>query len=184
MKALSASGLPLNLPSAPSSPSSTTPSSNPSATATLGQPSTTTFPVFVPPSPAFPISPAPSNLSSSSSTLFDSDDFDSTRHLARVATTDAPRLSSVSLQRVDLNVRRIASSWTSTSPSLHIRRPSRSARARPQRWTKSSWMTSCAKSSRLPPCRRRLLCLLALRPPGHDPSQSPRSSWRRPPRRR
>ncbi|KAI0775819.1 hypothetical protein BD413DRAFT_531789 [Trametes elegans] len=82
MKALSASGLPLNLPSAPPSSSSTTTSSNPSATATLGQPSATTFPVFVPPSPAFPISPAPSNVSSSSSTLFDSDDFDSTRHLA------------------------------------------------------------------------------------------------------
>ncbi|KAI0645804.1 hypothetical protein C8Q79DRAFT_892919, partial [Trametes meyenii] len=88
MKALAASGLPLQLPSGPL-PS--TPSSTPSAPATSGQsPSATTFPVFVPPSPAFPISPAPSNTSSSSSTLFDSDDFESTRHLARVATTDAP----------------------------------------------------------------------------------------------
>nr|VWO95865.1 Thermoresistant gluconokinase (EC [Ganoderma boninense] len=95
MKALAASGLPLNVPSAPSS------SSSPSAV-TSGHPPTTTFPVFVPPSPVFPISPAPSNHSSGSSTLFDSDDFDSTRHLARVATTDAPRLSSVSLQRAPL----------------------------------------------------------------------------------
>ncbi|KAI0633230.1 hypothetical protein C8Q77DRAFT_1031722, partial [Trametes polyzona] len=88
MKALAASGLPLNVPSV-SPPPSSVPSSTPSAPATSGQPSTTTFPVFVPPSPAFPISPSPSH-SSSSSTLFDSDDFEPTRHLARVATTDAP----------------------------------------------------------------------------------------------
>ena len=186
MKALAASGLPLNVPSVPSStPSSSSSSSDPSAPATSGQfPPTTTFPVFVPPSPVFPISPAPSHTSSGSSTLFDSDDFDSTRHLARVATTDAPRLSSVPLQRVDPNVRRIISSLSSTSLPHHIRRPSTLARARNQRWTKSSWTTSSAKSLRLPPCRRRLLCLLALRPPGHDPSRYPRSSWRRPPRRR
>ena len=182
MKALAASGLPLNVPSAPSSSSS---SSSPSATVTSGHPSTTTFPVFVPPSPVFPISPAPSNHSSGSSTLFDSDDFDSTRHLARVATTDAPRLSSVSLQRVDLNARRIASSWSSTSPHPSIRRPSRSVKARPRPWMKSRWTTSSERSSRLLLCRRRLLCLL-IRPPGHDPSRSPpKSSWpRHPPRRR
>ncbi|KAI1795596.1 hypothetical protein LXA43DRAFT_938804 [Ganoderma leucocontextum] len=86
MKALAVSGLPLNVPSAPSASSSSTPSES----VTSGHPPTTTFPVFVPPSPVFPISPAPSTLSSGSSTLFDSDDFDSTRHLARVATTDAP----------------------------------------------------------------------------------------------
>ncbi|KAI0823618.1 hypothetical protein BC628DRAFT_1324568 [Trametes gibbosa] len=89
MKALAASGLPLNLSSVAPSMSSSSPSSNPSAPATSSQPSTTTHPVFVPPSPIFPISPAPSN-SSSSSTLIDSDDLISTRHLARVATTDAP----------------------------------------------------------------------------------------------
>ncbi|KAL1945785.1 hypothetical protein VTO73DRAFT_1787 [Trametes versicolor] len=76
MKALAASGLPLDLAAVPP-PSS---SSNPSAPVTLGQPSTSTLPVFVPPTP---ISPAPSTTSSSS-TLFDSDDFDSTRHLARL----------------------------------------------------------------------------------------------------
>ena len=186
MKALAASGLPLSLPGAPTSTpsSSTSPAPNPSESTTSSQPPTTTFPVFVPPSPVFPISPAPSNSSSGSSTLFDVDDFDTTRHLARVATTDAPRLSSVSLQRVDLNARRIASSWTSTSPTPHTRRPSRSVRASPLPWTKSPWTTFSAKSLRLLPCRRRLLCLLALRPPGHDPSHSPRSSWRRPPRRR
>ncbi|KAI0744089.1 hypothetical protein C8Q80DRAFT_1106541 [Daedaleopsis nitida] len=93
MKALAASGLPLSIPSAPTSttPSSSASSSNASASATSGQLSpTTTFPVFVPHSPIFPISPAPSYTSSGSSTLYDSDDFDSTRHLARVATTDAP----------------------------------------------------------------------------------------------
>ena len=182
MKALAASGLPLNVPSAPSS-SSSPPSSTPSAPATSGHPSTTTFPVFVPQSPTFPISPAPSHASSGSSTLYDSDDFDSTRHLARVATTDAPRLSSVPLQRVDRTPRQIVSSWTSTSPlPHHIRRPSTSATRR-QRWTKSPWTTSSVKSSRLPPSRRRLLCLLALRPPGPDPSRYPRLSWPRPPRR-
>ncbi|KAI0675403.1 hypothetical protein C8Q78DRAFT_1012236 [Trametes maxima] len=87
MKALAASGLPLQLPSAPLS--SSIPSSTPSAPVTSGQPSsTTTFPVFVPPSPAFPVSPAPSNTSSSSSTLFDSDDFESTRHLAAGGSED------------------------------------------------------------------------------------------------
>ena len=91
MKALAASGLPLNVPSAPSS-SSSPPSSTPSAPATSGHPSTTTFPVFVPQSPTFPISPAPSHASSGSSTLYDSDDFDSTRHLARVATVPSPSL--------------------------------------------------------------------------------------------
>ncbi|TBU31717.1 hypothetical protein BD311DRAFT_716435 [Dichomitus squalens] len=91
MKALAASGLPLNVPSVPSPSTSSAPSSStPSAPVTSGHPPTTTFPVFVPSNPLFPISPAPSNLSSDSSTLFDADDFDSTRHLARVATTDAP----------------------------------------------------------------------------------------------
>ncbi|RPD57516.1 hypothetical protein L226DRAFT_457325 [Lentinus tigrinus ALCF2SS1-7] len=107
MKALAASGLPLNVPSAPSSSSSTSPSSNPSAPATSGHLPTTTFPVFVPQSPVFPISPAPSHTSSGSSTLYDSDDFDSTRHLARVATTDAPpggSDSSSNRLQLDLNI--------------------------------------------------------------------------------
>ncbi|KAH9942357.1 uncharacterized protein BXZ73DRAFT_41111 [Epithele typhae] len=93
MKALAASGLPLAVPGAPLSAPSSSPmslSSNPSALDTSSQPLTTTFPVLVSPSPVFPISPAPSNSSSGSSTLFDSDDFDSTRHLARVAIADAP----------------------------------------------------------------------------------------------
>lgn len=174
MKALAASGLPLNLAAVPP-PSSSVLSSNPSAPVTLGQPSTSTLPVFVPPTP---ISPAPST-SSSSSTLFDSDDFDSTRHLARVATTDAPRLSSVSQQRVDLNVRRIASSWSSISPTPHhTRRSSTLARQPPQRRTKSPWTISSVKSSRLPPSRRRLLCLLS-QPPSRrslQPSRCPKSN--------
>ncbi|KAJ8494989.1 hypothetical protein ONZ51_g1994 [Trametes cubensis] len=84
MKALAASGLPLNLPTASLPGTSAVPSSAAPAPTTSGQTSSTsTFPVFVPTSPAFPISPAPSD-SSSSSTLFDSVDFDSTRHLARL----------------------------------------------------------------------------------------------------
>ncbi|KAJ2971768.1 hypothetical protein NUW54_g12423 [Trametes sanguinea] len=149
MKALAASGLPLNLPSVPPSSTSSVPSSNAIAPATSGQPSTTTFPVFVSTVPPFP-SPAPSDSSSSSSTLFDSDDFDSTRHLARVATTDAPRLSSVSLQRVVPNVRQITSNWSSISPPPpHTRRSSVLARAHQPRRTKSLWTTSSVKSSRL-----------------------------------
>ncbi|KAI8994006.1 hypothetical protein BD414DRAFT_506528 [Trametes punicea] len=120
MKALAASGLPLNLPSVPSSSTSSMPSSNASAPATSGQaPSTTTFPVFVPPSPAF-TSPTPSDASSSTSTLFDSDDFDTTRHLARVATTDAPPLSSVPLQRVVLNLELNIPPSTSYPPVISL----------------------------------------------------------------
>ncbi|CDO68957.1 hypothetical protein BN946_scf184782.g5 [Trametes cinnabarina] len=92
MKALAASGLPLNLPSVPPS-SSSVPSLNASAPSTSGQTlSTTTFPVFTPRVPPFP-SPAPSDASSSSSTLFDSDDFDSTRHLARLELNIPPSSS-------------------------------------------------------------------------------------------
>lgn len=195
MKALAASGLPLNLPTASLPGTSAVPSSAAPAPTTSGQTSSTsTFPVFVPTSPAFPISPAPSD-SSSSSTLFDSVDFDSTRHLARVATADAPRLSSVSLQRVDPNVRQIASSWNSIFPQQHhTRRSSTLARVRQPRWTKSPWTISSAKSSRLPLLRRRLLFLLArrllprTRPPGPDPSRYPKSNSPQPrpplPRRR
>ncbi|KAI0358551.1 hypothetical protein OH77DRAFT_1359889, partial [Trametes cingulata] len=120
MKALSASGLPLNLPSAPLPSTSSTPSSSSSAPATSGQqPTTTTFPVLVSPSPTFPISPAPSNTSSSS-TLFDSDDFDSTRHLARVATTDAPPGGSeCSSNRLQLELN-IPPSSTSYPPIINI----------------------------------------------------------------
>ncbi|OBZ70851.1 X-box-binding protein 1 [Grifola frondosa] len=97
VQALAASGLPLAIPS-PSS-STLSPSSNPSASSpSPSQPPTTTFPVLVSPAPIFPISPAPTDISSDSSTpLFDFDDFEPTRHLARVATTDALRLSSLEI---------------------------------------------------------------------------------------
>ncbi|EMD37651.1 hypothetical protein CERSUDRAFT_114298 [Gelatoporia subvermispora B] len=85
VKALAASGLPLNLPSAPSAPSSNTSSSTSSAPSTTpsSESYTTTFPVLVPPSPVFPISPAPSTPSTNTPLFdFDFDDFDPTRHLA------------------------------------------------------------------------------------------------------
>ncbi|OCH93758.1 hypothetical protein OBBRIDRAFT_823917 [Obba rivulosa] len=108
MKALAASGLPLNIPSvssASSSSASSTPSSTVTSTSPSAQPPTTTFPVLVPPSPVFPISPAPSTPSTTTPLFdFDFDDFDPTRHLARVATTDAPLLSSVPQQRIQFDI--------------------------------------------------------------------------------
>ncbi|KAL6298364.1 hypothetical protein BKA93DRAFT_754207 [Sparassis latifolia] len=101
VKALAASGLPLNVPSI--APSASDPAEPPSPSS---QPPTTTFSVFVPPSPIFPISPPPSHDSSLSSSPFldlPFDDAEPTRHLARVANTDAPPLSSVPQQRLELD---------------------------------------------------------------------------------
>ncbi|KAH9948933.1 hypothetical protein B0H21DRAFT_843272 [Amylocystis lapponica] len=102
VKALAASGLPLSLPSPISAtPSTSIPPPDPSASS---QPPTTTFPVLIPPSPVFPLSPAASHSSSSLSPLFDFDldEFVPTRHLARVATTDVPPLSSSNLLQLQL----------------------------------------------------------------------------------
>ncbi|EED81580.1 predicted protein [Postia placenta Mad-698-R] len=102
VKALAASGLPLSIPSAP-------PSSSLSDSSLSSQPSTSALPVLVPQPSAsvFPLSPAlsqaPSPRSSTPIYPLDFDDSEPTRHLARVATTDAPLLSSVSLQRLELS---------------------------------------------------------------------------------
>ncbi|TCD68270.1 hypothetical protein EIP91_011236 [Steccherinum ochraceum] len=93
MKALAASGLPLTLPSPANATSSSTPSSSSDS---ASQPPTATFPVILPPNPIFPLSPAPT-ASPTLSSHIDFDESDSTRHLARVAITDAPPLSSLEL---------------------------------------------------------------------------------------
>ncbi|KII87971.1 hypothetical protein PLICRDRAFT_176720 [Plicaturopsis crispa FD-325 SS-3] len=94
VKALAAQGLPTGiLPTPPPSSSETTPA----PTADSPSPTdTTAFPVLVSPTTMYPLSPAASHNSS----IFDDIEFESTRHLARVATTEAPP-ASVSLQRVD-----------------------------------------------------------------------------------
>ncbi|KIP06511.1 hypothetical protein PHLGIDRAFT_19422 [Phlebiopsis gigantea 11061_1 CR5-6] len=159
VKALAASGLPFAVPT----PLSTT-----------EQPATVSSqPPVVPLAQAYPLSPAPSTPSSS---CFEFDEFESTRHLARVATTDAPLLSSVPQQRVDS----LQINLSSSSPfPRHRHLPQRQRRSRPTRchWTRVPWTTSSAKFS-----RRRLSChllhyLSAL-------SKSPPNLQPRPPRRR
>ncbi|PCH36072.1 hypothetical protein WOLCODRAFT_140210 [Wolfiporia cocos MD-104 SS10] len=191
VKALAASGLPMNIPQAPSASTSSTSSAStsaptpapapapaPSTTASPSSPppTTTTFPVLVPPSPTsiFSHSPAPSepsHMSSSASPyLLDLDDFASARHLARVANTGAPLLSPVPLQRVEQTPRQIAitsnlSSGSNSASLLQLfRRQPLLAKSRlPQPWTKWSWRTSSARSSRLLPLSRPQHCLLVLR---------------------
>ena len=171
MKALAASGLPLAFPlNTASTPSSTPSSSSDSAS----QPPTTTFPVIIPPNPIFPLSPA-STASPILSSHVDFDETDSTRHLARVATTDAPPLSSVPLQRVVSD----RLSFNSSSLLQFLIRPQLTSasvlRQRPQlmRWP---WRTFSGKSShRAPPSRRRLCLLVSppAKPPRHPKSRPP-----------
>lgn len=142
VKALAASGLPLAVPAPPTSASSQSPLSSTTASSRV--------PTVV--GPPTPISPAPSSISSS----FEFEDFEPTRHLARVATSDAPLLSSVPQQRVDS--KRTSSNWSSVpSPILPV--PQRrlqlriSLRRRPS--TRALWKTSSARSLRRPlPSRR------------------------------
>jgi len=175
MKALAASGLPLSLPipSTSAAPSSSTPASSSDS---ASQPPTTTFPVIIPPLPVFPLSPAPT-ASPALSSHIDFDESESTRHLARVATADAPRLSSAPLQRVDTD--RLLFNSSSLLQLLMLPPTSISLRQRPQsmRWP---WRTYSGKSSlRAPPSRRRL-CLFF--PPAKT-SRHPKSRPPCPPRR-
>ncbi|KAI0084895.1 hypothetical protein BDY19DRAFT_987312 [Irpex rosettiformis] len=101
IKALAASGLPLAVPP----PSSVTASSC-LASAPLAIPATAS-----PAQPIFPPSPAPSHSSSHGNEF---DEFDSTRHLARVATTDAPLLSSLSPSPSALSTPQLSFSETSS----------------------------------------------------------------------
>ncbi len=165
VKALAASGLPLSIP---------TPSQQESAS-NSAPPPPPTFPVIVSPSPVFPLSPQ-SNPSPTPSFQIDFEQSESTRHLARVANTDAPLLSSVPLQRVDTP--RTNFSWNSPLHRLlfQLRRqrlPHTQRRSPPS--TKSLWRISSGKSSRLAPPFRRRICLLV------PPTKQPPKSRHRPP---
>ncbi|GJE94387.1 bZIP domain-containing protein [Phanerochaete sordida] len=149
IKALAASGLPLAVPAPPPHPSDST--------------TAPSRPVFAQPTHSYP-SPAPSSPSSSSG--FEFDEYEPTRHLARVATTDAPLLSSVPQQRVDSQ--RINLSSSSPLPPRHRPPPRRCPS------TKAPWRISSVRSSHRRLYSRRRLCPSAspsrrppsLRPPG------------------
>lgn len=151
VQALQASGLPLNLATPP--PAGSTPSS------ASQQPST--FPVF------FPISPALSQTSLSSSNLLD--EFEATRHLARVATIDDAQLIPMSQQRV-------ASQQLRYDPNSHRRRHPTTTRSRPS-WMRSLWRNSYARSSLPPPLplhQRRLYLMKLFRQLPKSPPTTPR----------
>jgi cell division protein FtsB len=153
VKALAAQGLTTGI-NAPPPP----PSSSPECDTSPSPTNTTTFPVLVPPSTILPLSPALSHTSSMSSLFSDEFEFESTRHLARVATIEAPP-PSMSLQRVDSPHERITSASTPPPPPPQstppLCRPSRTA---PE--TTPRWKTSFARSSRIRlPHRRRLFLL-------------------------
>ena len=136
IKALQASGLPLNIQVPP--PASTN-SPLPPSTSSAGS-----LPTIVPSSPTvYPLSPATSASSFSSSNIFE--EFESTRHLARVATVESgAQLTSTSLQRVDS--RRAIISPNSTS-LLHPprRRLPQTTRSRGRSAT-ALWRNSFGKS--------------------------------------
>ncbi|KAL4251453.1 hypothetical protein ABKN59_005709 [Abortiporus biennis] len=172
VKALTASGLPLNLPGPP-------PSSSESSSNHPSNPPPSAYPVIVPPTPVFPISPSPT-ASPSSSLSVDFDEFESTRHLARVATTDAPPLSSVTLQRVDPATRINFNS----SSLLHLLLQQRRQRLHPlmrlPMSTRLPWKTSSGRSSRqVPPCRRRLCLLIPSPKRNQKPNPQPQPPWSR-----
>jgi cell division protein FtsB len=164
----------------PITPSSPTPQQNPTTT--------TTFPVLVPPTTVFPISPAPSHssldfdfdLSTSDSNPFSSEfppvsspesehEHQSTRHLARVAYTEAPP-ASMSLQRVDSRSRSLSHMALRQINTMIPRN-------RRVRSTMQLWKTCSGRSSPLPPPSRRRVYLMALA----CPSMKSRSHQRRQP---
>ena len=167
VKALEAQGLPTGIPARPSADTTTADSPR----------SPSPFPVIVPNSSIFPISPASSHTSLSGSSFdfeFDVAESESTRHLARVATTEATP-PSVSLQRVDNRQTNFSSPLNSRSTLTNIN-PTRQRLSPTQRWK-----TSSARYSRRPlrpPTRLRLYPSLwsLLRPP-------PKSNRRLPKRR-
>ncbi|CAL1706382.1 unnamed protein product [Somion occarium] len=178
VKALAASGLPLQIPS-PSAPNSLQSESS----STPSHPSIS-FPAMVQPSPVFPLTPASSTPTSSPNSEVELDDFETTCHLARVVSTDAPLLSSVPRQRV---VSQRISSNSSSSP-LPPLIPSRHQQHRQQltiskarqpllQPTRLSWKTCSARSLRQVPASRRQLCLLLL----PQAKSLPRRSSRPPP---
>jgi hypothetical protein len=136
INALQASGLPLNIQGPP--PASADSPLLPSTS------STGSLPTVVPPSPAvYPLSPATSTSSLSSSNIFE--EFESTCHLARVATVESgAQLTSTSLQRVDSQRTIISPNSTSL---LHPQR----RRLPPTTWSRNRsatalWRSSCGRS--------------------------------------
>ena len=146
IKALQASGLPLNIQVPPPASSHSLPTS----TSPAGS-----LPTIVPSPPtAYPLSPATSTSSLPSSNIFE--EFESTRHLARVATVESgAQLTSTSLQRVDS--RRTIISPNSTS-LLHPprRRLPQTTQSR-NRSATALWRSSFGRS--LPPHLRHQLRL-------------------------
>jgi len=151
IKALQASGLPLNLQVPP--PASTY-SPLPSSTSDASS-----LPTIMPPSPAvYPLSPATSTSSLSSSNIVE--EFESTRHLARVATVESgAQLTSTSLQRVGSQRTIISPNSTSL---LHPRRRRLPPTTQPRsRSATALWRSSCGRS--LPPHLRHQLRLSLLK---------------------
>jgi len=147
IKALQVSGLPLNVQVPP--PASTD-SPLLQSTSPAGS-----LPAIISPSPAaYPLSPATSTSSLSSSNIFE--EFESTRHLARVATVESGvQLTPTSLQRVDSQQIIISSNST---PILHPqrRRLPLTTQSR-NRSATALWKNSCGRS--LPPHLRHQLRL-------------------------
>ena len=144
IQALQASGLPLNIQVPPCA--STSSLALPSTSCASSLPTTVSTPPAV-----YPLSPATSTSSLSSSNIFE--EFESTRHLARVATVESgAQLTPTSLQRVDSQ--RIIIRPNSTLPQRRrlppmIRSRNRSATA--------LWRNYCGRS--LPPHLRHQLRL-------------------------
>jgi len=173
VKALAAQGLPTGIPAPPSATTATADSST--------QPqSSSTFPTIVPNSSIFPISPASSNASLSTSSFdfeFDVVESESTRHLARVATTEVTP-PSMSLQRVDkrqINQNSLLNSRKTPIPLTNIKNQTPCPT---QPWKTSSVRFS--SRAQYPQRRLRLYPSLwsLLRPPPNSKCS------RRPPRRR
>jgi len=151
IKALQASGLPLDIQVPP--PASTD-SPLPPSTSSAGS-----LPTIVPSSPAvYPLSPATSTSSLSSSNIFE--EFESTRHLARVATVESgAQLTSTSLQRVDSQRTIISPNSTSL---LHPQRRQLPPTTRSRnRSATAPWRSSYGRS--LPPHLRQQLRLSLLK---------------------
>lgn len=158
VKALAAQGLPTGIPAPP-------PANSPSPE------SPTNFPVIVPNTTVFPISPAssPTPLPTGSFDFeFDVAESESTRQLARLATTESTP-PSVPQQRVDTLQTNISHSKCRPTPTTRQR-----VSLTPQ------WKSSSGKFL-LRPCHQRRPYLLLWTPLRHPPNPKSR---RRPPRRR
>jgi len=136
IKALQASGLPLDIQVPP--PASTD-SLLPAPTSSAGS-----LPTMVPSSSAvYPLSPATSTSSLSSSNIFE--EFESTRHSARVATVESgAQLTPTSLQRVD-SQRTIISPNSTSLLHPQRRRLSPTTQSR-NRSATALWRSSCGRS--------------------------------------